>query len=142
MEHVWQSKFYANWQIARHAAPKVREGGSLTFTSGTGGRPHEISATYIANLALAAMVQGLAVELAPRVRVNAVAPTFMGAGTRFWRELPPEALAKIEHEVAAAIPLRRLASVGEVAAVYAHLIHNDFVTGQVAHVDGGIMLAR
>lgn len=53
--------------------------------SGTGGRPHEISATYVANLGIGALVQGFAAELAPDIRVNAVAPTFMGGETAFWK---------------------------------------------------------
>ena len=87
MRHVLDSKFWANWTIARHAARALAPGGSLTFTSGTGGRPHEASASYVANPGLGALVEGLAVELAPDVRVNAVAPTFMR--TAFWRDVPP-----------------------------------------------------
>src|SRR5262249_22162678 len=79
----WHSKFWTNWMIGRLAASKLREGGSITFTAGAGGRPHDVSATYVANLGVGALVQGLAVELAPRIRVNAGAPTFME--TPFWR---------------------------------------------------------
>jgi NAD(P)-dependent dehydrogenase (short-subunit alcohol dehydrogenase family) len=71
MSHVLHSKFWSNWMIGRHAAGKIRDGGSITFTSGTGARAHEASATYIANLAVSALVQGLAYELAPLIRVNA-----------------------------------------------------------------------
>jgi len=92
MQHVLRSKFLTNWAIGRHAARTLAAGGSLTYTSGTGGRPHEISATYVANLAISALVQGLAHEMAPRQRVNAVAPTFMGTGTAFWRNIPPAEL--------------------------------------------------
>lgn len=74
----------------------LREGGSPTFTSGTGGRPHEISTTYIANVGLGALVQGLAVELAPRTSVNAVTPTFMGSATAFWKDVPAEKLRRQE----------------------------------------------
>lgn len=87
MRHVLHSKFWTNWMIVRHAAPKVCDGGSLTFTAGTGGRAHEISASYVADLGIRALVQGVAAELAPRVRVNAGAPTFMGTATTFWRDM-------------------------------------------------------
>jgi NAD(P)-dependent dehydrogenase (short-subunit alcohol dehydrogenase family) len=79
MRHVLHSKFWTNWMIGRHVAPKLRKGGSLTFTSGTGGRAQDISASYVANLGVGALVQGLAAELAPDLRVNGVAPTFMGS---------------------------------------------------------------
>jgi len=65
MRHVLHSKFWTNWMIGRRAASKLRRGGSITFTAGTGGRPYEISATYVANLGIGALVQGLACELAP-----------------------------------------------------------------------------
>jgi NAD(P)-dependent dehydrogenase (short-subunit alcohol dehydrogenase family) len=140
MRHVLGSKFWANWTISRHAAQVLGEGSSLTFTSGTGGRPHEISATYVANLGLGALVQGLAVELAPRTRVNAVAPTFMGTATAFWKDVAAEELRRQEAAFGEHVPLRRVATVSEVAATYVHLIANSFITGQTVAVDGGVML--
>jgi NAD(P)-dependent dehydrogenase (short-subunit alcohol dehydrogenase family) len=142
MRHVLRSKFLANWAIGRHAARTLAEGGSLTYTAGTGGRPHEVSATYVANLAIGALVQGLAYEMAPRHRVNAVAPTFMGTATGFWRDMPPAQVADLEAGFAATLPLRRLATASEVAAAYLLLMINTSITGQVLAVDGGVMLSK
>jgi len=141
MRHVLGSKFLTNWAIGQHAARILADGGSLTCTSGTGGRPHEVSATYVANLGITALVQGLAVEMAPRHRVNAVAPTFMGTATRFWRDMPDDELARQETSFASSVPLRRTATPGEVAAAYVLLMTSTFITGQVLAVDGGVMLA-
>lgn len=140
MRDVLHSKFWSNWVIGRAAEPRIRAGGSLTFTSGTGGRPHEISATYVANLGIDALVQGLAVELAPRVRVNAVAPTFMGTATSFWRDVPAEGLEAAESQFIEGVPLGRLGTVPEVASAYLGLMRNGFITGQTVAVDGGVML--
>lgn len=142
MRHVWQSKFWANWRIGQHAARCLRPGGSLIFTGGTGGRPHEISATYVSNLAIHALVEGLAVELAPEVRANAVAPTFLGTATRFWADLPVEEVRREEARFSAMVPLRRVATVTEVASAYVHLMVNTYITGQVVAVDGGVMLQK
>jgi NAD(P)-dependent dehydrogenase (short-subunit alcohol dehydrogenase family) len=142
MRHVLHSKFWTNWMIGRHAALKIREGGSMTFTSGTGGRAHEISASYVANLGVEALVQGLASELAPQIRVNAVAPTFMGATTSFWRDVPAPELRTAEAAFRETVPLRRLGTPEQVASVYLHLMTNDFITGQVVAVDGGVMLRK
>jgi NAD(P)-dependent dehydrogenase (short-subunit alcohol dehydrogenase family) len=142
MRHVLQSKFWANWTIARFAAPKVRPGGSLTFTSGTGARPHDASATYVANGGIAALVEGLASELAPNVRVNAVAPTFVGGQTGFWKHVPPGELVAAEASFVPTVPLRRLGTVEEVASTYLHLMTNGFINGQVVAVDGGVMLRK
>jgi NAD(P)-dependent dehydrogenase (short-subunit alcohol dehydrogenase family) len=140
MRHVLHSKFWTNWTIGKEGAPKVRAGGGITFTSGTGGRAHEISASYVANLAVGALVEGLASELAPRVRVNAVAPTFMD--TPFWRDLSRDEFEAVKAAVVEGVPLARLGAIQEVASVYLHLMTNDFITGQVLAVDGGVMLRK
>jgi NAD(P)-dependent dehydrogenase (short-subunit alcohol dehydrogenase family) len=142
MRHVLHSKFWSNWLIGKHAAPKVRAGGSITFTAGTGGQAQEISASYVANLGIGALVQGLASELAPRVRVNAVSPTFMGKGTAFWKDMPPQELKKTIAGFTESVPLKRLATVEEVASAYVYLMGNDFITGQVLTIDGGVMLRK
>ena len=142
MRHVLHSKFWSNWIIGINANRRIRDGGSMTFTSGTGGRAHEASATYVANLGVSALVQGLAYELAPRVRVNAVAPTFMGTATSFWRDVPANDLEQTETGFADVVPLKRLGTPQQVASAYIHLIVNDFITGQVLSVDGGVMLSK
>lgn len=141
MRHVLHSKFWTNWMIGRHAAPKLRDGGSMTFTAGTGGRAQDISASYVANLGIAALVQGLASELAPRIRVNAVAPTFMGNGTLFWKDVPVNDLEAAQTAFSQSVPLKRLGTV-QVASTYVHLMANGFITGQVLAVDGGGMLRK
>jgi NAD(P)-dependent dehydrogenase (short-subunit alcohol dehydrogenase family) len=142
MRHVLHSKFWSNWIIAINANRRIRDAGSMTFTSGTGGRAHEVSATYVANLGVSALVQGLAYELAPRVRVNAVAPTFMGTATSFWRDVPASELEQTQAGFAEMVPLKRLGTPEQVASAYIHLIANDFITGQVLSVDGGVMLSK
>jgi NAD(P)-dependent dehydrogenase (short-subunit alcohol dehydrogenase family) len=140
MRSVLHSKFWANWMIGKLASAKVRDGGSITFTSGTGGRAQDVSATYVANLGVGAMVQGLASELAPRVRVNAVAPTFMD--TPFRKHIPRDEFASAKAAFAQGVPLQRLGTVEEVASAYVFLMTNGFITGQVLAVDGGVMLRK
>jgi NAD(P)-dependent dehydrogenase (short-subunit alcohol dehydrogenase family) len=142
MRHVLHSKFWTNWMIGRHAAAKLRDRGSITFTAGTGGRAQDISASYVANLGVGALVQGLAAELAPRIRVNAVAPTFMGTGTAFWKDVSIDDLETMQATFAESVPLQRLGMVEEVASAYVHLMTNGFITGQVLAVDGGVMLRK
>jgi hypothetical protein len=77
MFSVVHSQFWTNGLIGNFAAPKLRDRESITFTTGTGGRPQEISASYVANQGIRALVQGRAAELAPRLRGNAVAPIFI-----------------------------------------------------------------
>jgi NAD(P)-dependent dehydrogenase (short-subunit alcohol dehydrogenase family) len=138
IRHVIESKFFTNLRIGQLAATKVREGGSLVFTSGTGGRAQDACASYVGNLGINALVEGLAVELAPKARVNAVSPTW--TVTPFWRDVPPAQVEATRAHFEQVIPLKRTARIDELASAYLFLMNNGFVTGQHIAVDGGIML--
>ncbi|WP_290874271.1 SDR family oxidoreductase [Aquabacterium sp.] len=138
IRHVIESKFFTNVRIGQLAAGKLRDGGSLVFTAGTGGRAQDACASYVGNLGVNALVEGLAAELAPRVRVNSVCPTW--TLTPFWRDVPPEQVQAIRARFETSIPLKRLATMDELASAYVFLMKNGFVTGQHLAVDGGIML--
>jgi NAD(P)-dependent dehydrogenase (short-subunit alcohol dehydrogenase family) len=131
-------KLFANLQIARHAPKKITEGGSMTFTAGSGGRPHNASGAIVGNDAIRTLVQGLAVELAPRVRVNAVAPTW--TETPLWRGMPPGDVQATKERFSQTIPLGRTAKIDEVAQAYVFLMQCGFITGQTIVVDGGLTL--
>jgi len=131
-------KLFANLLIARHAARKVRPGGSLVFTAGSGGRPHNASGAIIGNDAIRTMVAGLAVELAPNARANAVAPTW--TETPLWRDMPPDVVAATREQFTRTIPLGRTARIDEVADAYVFLMQCGFITGQTIVVDGGLTL--
>ena len=83
--------------------------------------------------ALAALTQGFAKALAPRVRVNAVAPgpILPAAGTT-----PSRDAAAVR-----ATLLKRWGRPADVAAAVVHLACADFVTGVVFPVDGGRHIA-
>ncbi|HEY0879308.1 MAG TPA: pteridine reductase [Zeimonas sp.] len=99
-------------------------------------RPLAGFAVYAAAKAgIVALTRALALELAPRVRVNAVAP-----GSLDWPE--HEVFTEAEQRaIEAAIPLRRIGTGDDVARAVAFLLDgNDYVTGHVLHVDGGSSL--
>jgi pteridine reductase len=74
----------------------------------------------------------LALELAPRVRVNAVAPGMI---------LPPEGESGEELErLAARAPLGRWGEPEDVAGAVIFLLRNNYLTGQVIFVDGGAFI--
>jgi 3-oxoacyl-[acyl-carrier protein] reductase/pteridine reductase len=78
---------------------------------------------------LVALTKSLAFELAPAIRVNAIAP-----GTVL---LPPNpAPEKVQWAVDKSV-LKRVGSPVDVAQVAQLIIENDFITGAVYHVDGG-----
>ena len=78
---------------------------------------------------LMALTQQLALELAPTIRVNAVAPGLA---------LPPDSHSQQQIErFAQRVPLARWGSPEDVAQAVKYLIEADFVTGEVLRVDGG-----
>ena len=140
IRHVIESKFFTNVRIGQLAGARIRDGGSMVFTSGTGGRAQHACASYVGNLGVNALVEGLAAELAPRVRVNAVSPTW--TLTPFWRDVPPEQVARTQAHFEETIPMHRIATIDELAQGYVFLLGNGFITGQHIAIDGGIMLGN
>ncbi|MFT4046022.1 MAG: SDR family oxidoreductase [Solimonas sp.] len=93
------------------------------------------SAYYAAKAGLASLTETLALELAPRVRVNAVAP-----GHTMWGDGIAEAERAAE---LARIPLGRIGGADEVARAARFLLSADaaYITGAILPVDGGLRLA-
>lgn len=87
-------------------------------------------AAYAASkAALVRLTECLALELAPQVRVNAVAP-----GTVLW---PEGTSTRLRRTLTARIPLRRTGHPDDVARAVRYLAEAPFVTGAVLPVDGG-----
>jgi NAD(P)-dependent dehydrogenase (short-subunit alcohol dehydrogenase family) len=78
---------------------------------------------------LVALTKSLAVELAPEIRVNAIAP-----GTVL---LPEDAPPEKEHWAVENSLLKRVGEPQDVARLLVFLIESDFTTGSVYFVDGG-----
>lgn len=79
--------------------------------------------------ALAAITRNLALEFAPQVRVNAVAP-----GAILWAAGEDHA---VQAETLSRVPLARSGQPQDVADAVVYLARADYVTGQVIDVDGG-----
>jgi pteridine reductase len=91
-------------------------------------RPGNLAYT-LTKAALVTLTEILAQELAPAIRVNAVAP---GAILP-----PPGADADYLDRLAAKIPLRRTGSVDDVTSAVLYLVKSEFITGEVLCVTGG-----
>ena len=82
--------------------------------------------------ALFSLTRMLALELAPGIRVNAVAPGMI---------LAPENAGGEELErLAARAPLGRWGDPEDVANAVVFLLRNDYLTGQVIYADGGAFM--
>jgi NAD(P)-dependent dehydrogenase (short-subunit alcohol dehydrogenase family) len=133
--HALESKVVAALLLAKHAAPKIAEDGSMIFTAGIASeRPMpRASVVAAANAALAGLTRALAVELAP-VRVNVLSPGWVD--TPVWDRVSSDKHAAFA-AMAARLPARRIGTPADVAHAARFLMENGFMTGTVLHVDGG-----
>lgn len=84
----------------------------------------------MAKAALLMMTRALALDLAPQVRVNAIAP-----GAILW---PESGKTSTEQQaLLARVPLARCGSSEDVASAVLWLLRSPYVTGEVLHIDGG-----
>ena len=126
-------------QVARHAANKVRPGGTLLFMGGTGGRRTAKGFALISALtaALPALTASLALELAP-VRVNLIAAGFVD--TPLSASLLGDELDNRRNQLRATLPIRRVVTPADVAALAVHIMTNTALTGATYDIDGGQQL--
>ena len=128
-------------QVARHAAGKVRPGGTLLFMRGTGDRRPAAGLALSAALtaALPAMTRSLALQVAP-VRVNLIAAGF--AGTPSPASLPGDRIDKRREQLGATLPIGRVVGPTDIAALAVHLMTNTAVTGATIDIGGGQQLHK
>jgi pteridine reductase len=123
--------------LARAFLPLLRRSrGSIVNVADIGGAlvPWAGYSAYGASkAALRAVTESLALELAPRVRVNAVAP-----GTVLW---PPGTPASMRRRLSRRIPLGDAGRPADVAGAIRYLARAPFVTGVILPVDGGRRLS-
>lgn len=124
-----------SWARDAVAAGLPRGGGSIVNVSSIAGLSASPGIGFygVSKAALISLTTQLAWELAPEVRVNAVAPAVIK--TNFAKAL----YEGREAEVSAGYPLGRLGTVEDVAGAVAFLLSEDaaWITGQTLVIDGG-----
>ncbi|WP_449415682.1 SDR family NAD(P)-dependent oxidoreductase [Ochrobactrum teleogrylli] len=125
--------------LCKRALPALNEGSSIvTLTSLAAYRGAFVNAHYGATKgAMVSMTRALSRELAPKTRVNGVAPGII--------ETPMiiDLLKTRMDETMSQTPLKRLGKPSEIASVVAFLCSPaaSFITGETIQVNGGIYMA-
>ncbi|HFE44512.1 MAG TPA: SDR family oxidoreductase [Nannocystis exedens] len=91
----------------------------------------------IAKAGLAMATQSLALELAPELRVNGIAP-----GTVLWPEERRFSNDGARAKIVAGIPLGRIGGADDVARAVLYLAREPFITGHTIVIDGGRKVGR
>jgi NAD(P)-dependent dehydrogenase (short-subunit alcohol dehydrogenase family) len=121
-------------QAFARALPEDRHGVVVNVTDWKTERPYTTPrfSYTVAKGAIDTFTKVAASELAPRIRVNAVALGVI---------LPPaDAEVGYAERLAATTPLQKVGGVEVVAEAVLHFVRNDFVTGEILRVDGGAHL--
>jgi 3-oxoacyl-[acyl-carrier protein] reductase len=147
-DEVWDRVLDCNlrgtWTVCRAAVPALREngGGSIVIVSSTAGQRGEAGySNYAASKGgQISFAKSLAVELAPAIRVNVVAPGWVETELND-PVFPPEDDA-YKQQVIRGIPLQRLATPDDVANAIVFLGSDwaKHITGEVMNLNGGSVL--
>lgn len=124
----------APFLIARECAEKMTDGGLIVNVTDVGAQKawSRYPSYTVSKAALESLTRILARALAPKVRVNAIAPGFV---------LQSDIVPAGEWErLIGRIPLKRPARSEEITSALEFLMNNQYVTGQTIVVDGGYSL--
>jgi NAD(P)-dependent dehydrogenase (short-subunit alcohol dehydrogenase family) len=126
-------------QVAKCAAGRVRPGGTLLFMGGTGGRRIHPGLGVVSTVtaALPALTASLALDLAP-IRVNLIAAGFVD--TPLSASLLGDSLDARREQLRSTLPIGRVVTAADVAALAVHIMTNTALTGATYDIDGGQQL--
>jgi NAD(P)-dependent dehydrogenase (short-subunit alcohol dehydrogenase family) len=124
----------APFLLAQEVSKKMTGGGLIVNITDVGSQKtwSRYPSYTISKAALDSLTRILARSLAPKIRVNAIAPGFV---------LQSDIVTPEEWErLIKRVPLKRPARTEEIASVLEFLLHNEYITGQTIVVDGGYSL--
>jgi pteridine reductase len=124
----------APFLLAQSVAKKMTDGGLIVNITDVGAQKawSRYPSYTVSKAALESLTRILARALAPKIRVNAIAPGFVLQSDI----VPPAEWDRLIQRV----PLKRPARSDEVASALEFLLKNEYVTGQTIVVDGGYSL--
>ncbi len=124
----------APFLLAQEASRKMTDGGLIVNITDVGAQKawSRFPSYTVSKAALESLTKILARALAPRIRVNAIAPGFVLQSDI----VPTEEWQRLINRV----PLKRPARTEEIASALEFLLKNEYITGQTIVVDGGYSL--
>jgi NAD(P)-dependent dehydrogenase (short-subunit alcohol dehydrogenase family) len=132
-------RYWGAYLSVKYGSASIREGGSITLTSGIAsarpGKGWSLGASICG--AMEGLTRALAMELSP-IRVNIVSPGVVK--TDLWSSLSATDREQLYKATAEALPVKKVGEANEIAQTYLYLMKQSYSTGQVVTVDGGGVL--
>ncbi len=139
-ERVLAVELSGPFYLARQAASRMRSGGAMVFISSSAALAGDetLLAYSGAKAGVVGLTRALARSLAPKIRVNSVAPGSIATSWIDDWKLTKKEISAIKKMT----PLGRIGTPQELAAAVRFLASDEasFITGQTLIVDGGIHL--
>ncbi|ELY5142677.1 SDR family oxidoreductase [Vibrio vulnificus] len=138
-KYAFDTKFWGAVLAAKHGARYLKQGGSVTLTSGMLSRK-VVANTYVKaaiNAAIEATTKVLAKELAP-IRVNAISPGL--TKTEAYKGMNADDRDAMYQRTQSHLPVGKVGEASDIAMAYLFAIQNSYMTGTVIDVDGGALL--
>ncbi|EJV9412513.1 SDR family oxidoreductase [Vibrio vulnificus] len=138
-KYAFDTKFWGAVLAAKHGARYLKQGGSITLTSGMLSRK-VVANTYVKaaiNAAIEATTKVLAKELAP-IRVNAISPGL--TKTEAYKGMNADDRDAMYQRTQSHLPGGKVGEASDIAMAYLFAIQNSYMTGTVIDVDGGALL--
>ena len=134
---VIQTNLNGCFNMCRHLTPRLlkQKGGRIiNMTSVVGVMGNAGQVNYAASKAgMIGLTKSLAREVASRgITVNAIAPGFIET------DMTDQLSDRVKEAMLGQIPLKRFGQVEHIAKTVDFLIDNDYITGQVIEVNGGL----
>ncbi|HDY7980970.1 SDR family oxidoreductase [Vibrio vulnificus] len=139
-KYAFDTKFWGAVLAAKHGARYLKQGGSITLTSGMLSRK-VVAYTYVKaaiNAAIEATTKVLAKELAP-IRVNAISPGL--TKTEAYKGMNADDRDAMYQRTQSHLPVGKVGEASDIAMAYLFAIQNSYMTGTVIDVDGGALLS-
>ncbi|ELP6986387.1 SDR family oxidoreductase [Vibrio vulnificus] len=138
-KYAFDTKFWGAVLAAKHGARYLKQGGSITLTSGMLSRK-VVANTYVKaaiNAAIEATTKVLAKELAP-IRVNSISPGL--TKTEAYKGMNADDRDAMYQRTQSHLPVGKVGEASDIAMAYLFAIQNSYMTGTVIDVDGGALL--
>ncbi|HAS6042206.1 TPA: SDR family oxidoreductase [Vibrio vulnificus] len=138
-KYAFDTKFWGAVLAAKHGARYLKQGGSITLTSGMLSRK-VVANTYVKaaiNAAIEATTKVLAKELAP-IRVNAISPGL--TKTEAYKGMNADDRDAMYQRTQSHLLVGKVGEASDIAMAYLFAIQNSYMTGTVIDVDGGALL--